>query len=144
MTCLTNERPKMTANTANANPPRTLRTTARPARAAKAAHGITVSRLATKKEIEETRAHLAWLRDHGFTFSMLEHDTGRTGGWCYKVLNNTDRYTVTLIDVAVIRASYRSAFRLHSREQHKYQLMQAIIVQAASIMRTVEALAEEA
>lgn len=134
----------MSANTANTQPPRTPRTTARPARDAKAAHGITVSRLATKKEIEQTRDYLRWLRDHGFTFSMLEHDTGKTGGWCYKVINDTDRYTVTLIDVAVIRASYRSAFRLHGREQHKYQLMQSIIVKAGGIMRDVEELANEA
>jgi hypothetical protein len=69
---------------------------------------------ATKKQIAECREQLTWLRDHGFTFSMLEHDTGKSGGWCYKVINGTDRYTVTTIDVAVIRASYRSAFRLHS------------------------------
>jgi hypothetical protein len=75
---------------------------------------------------------------------MLEHDTGRSGGWCHKVINNRDRYIVTTLDVAVIRASYRSAFRLHGREQHKYALMQQIIVQAANIMRAVEQLADEA
>lgn len=134
----------MDANTAQASPARTTRTTSRLARKAHAANKLTVSRAATKKEIEETRLHLAWLRDHGFTFSMLEHDTGKTGGWCYKVLNNTDRFTVTTIDVAVIRACYRSAARLHGREQHKYALMQQIIVQAANIMRAVEQLAETA
>lgn len=133
----------MSANTAHKREPRTPRTSSRHARDAKTAHVAPVSRLATPKEIAEIRAYLAWLRDKGFTFSMLEHDTGKTGGWCYKVLNNTDRYTVTSIDVAVIRASYRSAFRLHNREQHKYQLMQAIIVQAAGIMRDVEALSQE-
>lgn len=134
----------MTANTAHTTPPRTPRTSPRSARSAKAAHVLPVSRLATQKEIDEIRAYLAWLREKGFTFSMLEHDTGRTGGWCYKVLNNTDRFTVTSIDVAVIRASYRSAFRLHGREQHKYALMQSIIVKAGGIMRDVEALAQEA
>jgi hypothetical protein len=134
----------MDANTANTNTPRTPRTTSRSAHAAQTANPLVVSRPATKKQIAECREQLTWLRDHGFTFSMLEHDTGKTGGWCYKVINDTDRYSVTTIDVAVIRASYRSAFRLHGREQKKYALMQTIIVQAANIMRAVEQLANEA
>lgn len=134
----------MDANTANDKHPRTLRTTSRSARAAKHANVSPVSRPATQKEIGQVRDYLRWMRDHDWSFSMLEHDTGKTGGWCYKVLNNTDRYTVTTIDVAVIRASYRSAFRLHGREQHKYALMQSIIVKAGGIMRDVESLANEA
>jgi hypothetical protein len=134
----------MTANTAHANAPRTPRTSSHSAPSAQDAKKFTISRPATQKQIAEVRAQLIWLRDHGFTFSMLEHDTGRSGGWCHKVINNRDRYIVTTLDVAVIRASYRSAFRLHGREQHKYALMQQIIVQAANIMRAVEQLADEA
>ena len=134
----------MNANTAHKKPSRTPRTPARSARDAHDAHALVVSRPATQKQITEMREQLIWLRDHGFTFSMLEHDTGKSGGWCHKVIYDRDRYTVTSIDVAVIRASQRSAFRLHSREQHKYKLMQAIIVKAGGIMRDVEALAAEA
>jgi hypothetical protein len=134
----------MNANTANGKAARTPRTSSRSARTAHDAKGLVVSRPATQKQITEMREQLIWLRDHGFTFSMLEHDTGKSGGWCHKVINNTDRYTVTSIDVAVIRASHRSAFRMHGREQHKYQLMQSIIVNAGNIMRSVEDLAAEA
>jgi hypothetical protein len=134
----------MTANTAYNKQPRTPRTRARSAQAAHTANRLEVSRPATSKQIAEMRAQLTWLRDHGFTFSMLEHDTGKSGGWCHKVINDSDRYTVTTIDVAVIRASYRSAFRLHGREQRKYWLMQQIVVKAGGIMRDVEELAGEA
>jgi len=134
----------MTANTANGKPSRTPRTSSRSARQAHDAKVLVVSRPATQKQIAEMREELIWLRDHGFTFSMLEHDTGKSGGWCHKVINDRDRYTVTSIDVAVIRASHRSAFRMHGREQHKYKLMQQIIVNAGNIMRAVEDLAGEA
>ena len=134
----------MTANTAQEKPSRTPRTSSRSARQAHDAKVLVVSRPATQKQIAEMREQLIWLRDHGFTFSMLEHDTGKSGGWCHKVINDRDRYTVTSIDVAVIRASHRSAFRMHGREQHKYKLMQSIIVKAGGIMRDVEDLAGEA
>jgi hypothetical protein len=135
---------KMDANTANTNRPRTPRTVARSARSAQSANAIPVSRLATKKETEQIRSMLTWFRDQKFTFSMLERDLGKSGGWCYKVLNDSDRYTVTMIDLMVIRASYRSALRLHERERHKYGIMQSIILHAGAIMRDVEHLAEEA
>ena len=134
----------MEANTANDQPLRMTRRTSRSAQRAQVAKRITVSKPATQKQIAEVREQLKWLRDNGFSYSMLEHDTGKSGGWCHKVIHDSDRYEVTTIDVAVIRASYRSAFRLHGREQHKYALMQKIIVEAANIMRTVEQLAEEA
>lgn len=134
----------MNANTAHENRPRTPRTTSRSARSAQTANTMPVSRQATPKEIANIRTWLAWFRDQKFTFSMLERDLGKSGGWCYKVLNDSDRYTVTSIDVMVIRASYRSALRLHQRERHKYQTMQSIILHAGAIMRDVEQLAEEA
>lgn len=134
----------MDTNTANENTPRTLRTNSQATRAAKPAKAIQASRPATKKEVILVRQWLLWFRENQWSFSMLEHDLGKSGGWCHKVINDNDRYEVTTIDVAVIRASYRSAFRLHGREQHKYQLMQSIIVKAGSIMRDVENLASEA
>jgi hypothetical protein len=109
----------------------------------KAANKIKASRPATSKEIDEVRTHLKWMIEHDFTYSMLEKDLGKSSGWLNKVVRNTDRYTVTSIDVAVIRASYRSAFRLHGRQQRKYALMQQIIVKAGGIMRDVEELSQE-
>jgi hypothetical protein len=133
----------MPAKTANAKSDRFVRPSARSARPAQTAHKPAI-RPATPKGISQVRAGLIWLRDHQFTFSMLERDLGRSGGWCHKVIHDSDRYQVTTLDVAVVRAVVRAAQRLHGREQHRYALMTQIILSAAQTLRLVEQLAEEA
>ena len=132
----------MTANDANGKHTKQHKPTARRSQLRTERIGLVVSRYATDKEIARMRDQLKWFRVQGFTFLQMEHDLGKSGGWCNKVLRGVGRYKVTSIDVMVIEASYRSALRLYKRSGHKYGIMRSIIQQAGGIMRDVEELAE--
>jgi hypothetical protein len=133
----------MTANAANKKSRSGAKSSSRRSHGANTANSATVSRDATPAEIARVREQLIWFRDQGFTFDHMEHDLGKSDGWLHRVVNDSGRYRVTSIDVAVIRASYRSAGRLYRRAGSKYTTMRSIIQHAGAIMRDVEALAEE-
>lgn len=138
---------KLAANNANAIGVKRHKPSARRAHLRTLRTGGAVSkadRLATDREVDQVRRQLAWFRDQGFTFAQMEHDLSKSGGWCNKVLRDVGRYRVTLIDVQVINASYRSAQRLYQRSRHTYAIMQDAIGHAGAIMRCMEELAAAA